>query len=532
MKTKYIYKGILAALFMAFTVSSCDGYEVDLINDLLVDRAFAPVGVTARVRNQINVELNWTVKEGVDHYVIEFSADDPDFNVIEKTVEVTPDQLPLTVTLDGETVYSIRVKAVSSTGLEDSKWSVVTATTLSEQNFLAIQPGDIQAKQATFRWIPNINVTELLITPGDIRHTITPDEKLAGIATVTGLVGQTAYTVQLLNGTKKRGIQAFTTLIDIGNGILVSPTDDLNAIVAAATSGDILVLEAGDYTAYVGEIILNKSLTIRGLLPYDKPKLHVKFTITTGTSNLSLIDLDLDGGPLTTGLNSSLMTISGANTNYGDILVSGCNVHDFERSLIAANAASSKVNSYTVDNSIVKNVNTNAGADFIDFRNTYVATLTVKNSTFDTCSASRDFIRVDAVAAPNGFSGTGLTTNVLVDSNTLYNVSNLANVPTVAPKRLLYVRFSINASIVRNNLVAETSATWSNQSTTTLPVYSANYYFNAPYPMADVTIVSGNKPDASGTVANPQFVSAATGNFKIQNQTLIDNLIGDPRWRN
>ena len=53
----------------------------------MVDRAFAPVELTAIVRNQTIVELNWTVRDNVDHYVVEFSADDPEFNTIFKILQ-------------------------------------------------------------------------------------------------------------------------------------------------------------------------------------------------------------------------------------------------------------------------------------------------------------------------------------------------------------------------------------------------------------------------------------------------------------
>lgn len=518
MKTKYIFKGFLAALFLSFMVSSCDGYDVGLINELMVDRSFSPIGLTAKVRNQTTVELNWTIRPNVDHYVVEFSADDAEFKTIYRTVKVTSAELPLQIVLEGETVYSIRVKAISSVGLDDSKWSVVQATTLSEQIFLTSIAGDIQATKATFRWVPNSNVTQIVINPGNITHAITPQEKINGIATVTGLTGQTSYNAELFNGSKKRGFKSFTTLVDIGNGILITPTDDLNAKIIAASSGDVLYLSPGNYTVFTGEITINKSIVLRGLYPYDKPLLHVKFTLNAGASNFSLIDLDLSSD---VGTNSSVITIGGSTANYGDILIKGCSVHDFERSLIAGNITGSKVNSFTVDNSIVKNVNTNAGADFIDFRNTYVADVTLKNSTFNNCSAGRDFVRIDAAS---GLSGTGLTSTVLIDSCTLYNVSS-----TSAPKRILYVRFVNNASTVKNTLIAETTAIYSNQSNTAAPVFLNNYYFNAPSFMD--AAINANKIDVAGTVANPQFLSAATGNFKIQNQTLIDNKIGDPRWR-
>lgn len=519
MKTKYLFKGLTVLFLLAMAVTGCESYNEAVINDLNVSREFSPTGLTARVRNQTTVELNWTVKENeeTDHYVVEISADDPEFKTIYKTVNVAPTELPVQIALEGETVYSIRVKSVSSKGLADSKWSVTTATTLTEQLFSAVQDADIEAKQVTLRWTPNSAVTEITVAPGGITHTITPAEKAAGVAVVTGLTGETAYIATLLNGSKKRGAVTFTTGIDIGTGILIKPEDDLNAKITEAASGSVLVLMPGDYTVFTGEIALNKSITLRGLRPGDKPKLHVKFTLNAGASSLSLIDLDLDG----TGMdNAAVITVSGASTTYGDILISSSKVHDYTRALIAANASGSKVNSFTVDNTIVKNVNTNAGADFIDFRNTHASSILLKNSTFDTCSTGRDFVRVDAAS---GLSGTGLTTNVVIDACTLYNVSS-----TAAPKRILYIRFVNNTSTVKNTLIVSTTAIYTNQAATTAPTFLKNYYYDAPSFM-DATI-NLNKIDASGTTANPQFVNAAGGDFTIKNQTLIDNQIGDPRW--
>jgi hypothetical protein len=518
MKAKYIFKGLLAMFLLI--VAGCESYNEAVLDDIGANRAFSPIELKAIVRNQTSVELNWTVKDDADHYVVEFSADDAAFKTIYKTVNVLPAELPITIALEGETVYSIRVKGVSAAGLADSKWSVVTAKTLTEQILFDIEDIDVEATQATLRWTPNSAVTQITVAPGGITHTITPTEKIAGVAVVTGLTGETDYTATLFNGTKKRGLRTFKTGIDIGTGILVKPTDDLNAAIATAPAGSILVLMPGDYQVFKDEIVLNKAITIRGLRAGDKPLLHVRFTLTAGTGNLSLIDLDVEGKDIG---DTSFITVSGANSTYGDILISGCNIHDYLRALVYANAAASKVNSFTIENSVVKNVNTNAQADFIDFRNTYVANILVKNSTFNSCSTGRDFVRVDAVASPNGFSGTGLTANVLIDSCTLYNVSNNST-----PKRILYVRFASNKSTVKNTLITSTSAIYTNQASTDQPVFNKNYYYQAPGFM-DASIVN-NKIDASGTTANPQFGDAVNGDFTIGNQTLKDNAIGDPQW--
>ncbi|HSD06595.1 DUF4957 domain-containing protein [Flavobacterium sp.] len=519
MKIKHILKGLIATLLLVLAFSSCDSFNEPLLDELGNTREFSPIGLTAKVRNQTTVELNWTTRESTEKYIVEFSADDPEFTTIEKTIEVTASQLPIQVALAGETVYSIRVKAIAS-GLEESKWSVVTATTLSEQIFYAVAPEEILAKQVTLRWPANSVVTQIVVTPGDITHVITAEEKAAGFATVTGLTPETSYTATLFNNTKVRGTKTFTSGIDIGNGILVKTTDDLMQMIAEANSGATLVLEPGSYTAtnQIGTITLAKSITLRGLRSYSKPKLNVRFVLNSGTANLSLIDLDLDG----TGLkDASAITYNEESATYDALLISGCKIHDYAKSFITAAALKlAKINSILVENSVVTNILT-ASSDCIDFRGSYVGQLTLKNSTFNNTTV-RDFIRMDNTAGT--LSGTGLTNNVLIDACTINNPS----MPITG--RILYVRFASNVIDVKNTLFSNIGGIFSKEATTSTPTFKNNNYFNSPN-LQTKGASAGTIFDTAGTALNPQFTDAANGIFTIGNQALKDNNIGDPLWR-
>lgn len=519
MKAKYILKQLMLSLFLVLAISSCTSND-ELITELAVDREFAPVGLTARVRNQTFVELNWTIRDDVQNYVVEFSADDPDFNTIVESLNVTASELPITVGLEGETVYSIRVKAISSRGLEDSKWALGEATTLTEQLMLPFEPGDVEATQVTLRWTPVVNVTQIVIQPGDITHTISAQEKIDGVATITGLVGETDYEAKLLNNAKIRGTATFTTGIDVGDNTLVLPTDDLFQMIADAAPGDILLLEQGDYTAQSGTIILDKSITIQGLRVDFKPLLNVNFELVDGAVDVNIIDLDLQGDGEGSSTLTDVIRYTGVG-NYNSLLVSGCNIHDYARSFIAGNVTDAIVQSVTVENTIVTNVYT-SGGDFIDFRNSDVLNLTIQTSTFNNCAPGRDFIRLDDAGTS---TQTGLTCNVILDSCTIYGVSNSSS------RRLLYVRFQLNVITVKNTLIAQTdSEGYSDQSRTDPnPTFDNNNYFNAPgfYNSAQV-VYDGTD---SYTLLDPGFVDAAAGDFKITDQTLLDNQVGDPRWR-
>ncbi len=515
MKKLMIRVSLVVTALCSVFFTGCEDKIDPLIEEMDLDRALTPTELTARIRNLTTVELTWNTKTNVDYYVVEFSEDSLEFNTIIFTDEVTSDELPYQHAFAGETRYSARVKAVSE-GTEDSKWTAVTIETAQENIFLPKQDGDIQATEATLRWIANSDVTHFVITPGGAERTITAEEKIAGIATITGLTSETAYSVQLKNDSKNRGVSTFTTLIDIGDATAVYPEDDLSAIIAAADAGATLVLFPGNYAVNAGEtIVLNKSISIRGLYPYDKPKIHVAFNLQSGATHVEIIDLDLNGtGTITLDRPFNLGT---AGVAYGSVKISGCNIHDFGPQFIYGNVAAT-LDLFSVDNSIITNFS--GGGDFIDFRLAYVKEVKLTNSTFNNCAPSRDFIRVDAAPA---YTGTGLTTNVLIDHCTLYGVSNTAD-------RIVYVRFDINDITVTNNLFANTDAIYSNQASTDASIaFSNNNYFNA----ASLFDPTKTRFDGSGSLTqlDPGFVNAPEGDFTITNQTLLDNAVGDPRWR-
>jgi alpha-acetolactate decarboxylase len=85
---------------------------------------------------------------------------------------------------------------------------------------------------------------------------------------------------------------------------------------------------------------------------------------------------------------------------------------------------------------------------------------------------------------------------------------------------------------VQNTLIANTTAYYTNQTNSAQPVCSNNNYFEA-IGFFTPAYVTNAKIDVSGnhTTLDPGFANAAAGDFKLSNQTLIDNQIGDPRWR-
>lgn len=524
MNTKIKNTGLITGLLFLFTF--CDDNIDPLIEELQVDRVFSPIDLTARIRNMVTAELSWDLRDDASSYLLEISDDSLEFSNIIHTATVAPDDLPYSITLEGETQYSARVKGVSGSGLTDSKWTAIAFKTDPENIFYALEDSDYDANWVTLKWPAGSEVDKFIIIPGNTEREITREEKDAGTATITGLTGETEYTIKMMRNTKQRGAVTFATLIDVGGATRVYPEDDLSAVIAAAEEGEVLVLWPGEYLQYTGVITFNKSISLKGLYPYDKPVVHIQFSVEDGVQLIEVSNLEMDGTwtdeeTPAENILDYVFQYNTSETAYGSLTVSSCNIHDYKKSLFSGSSSIvSSVASITVDNCIVTNILTDA-ADFIDFRAGYVASLTLQNSTFNNCAPGRHFVRLDDTST----NFPGKVTDVLIDQCTLYGVTNTTS------NRVLYVRFKTNTLTVRKTIIAETAGYYTKESTSAQPECSGNNYFNAPGFYTD-GYVAGAKIDLSGnyTTLDPGFTDPANGVFTVTNQTLLDNQVGDPRW--
>lgn len=511
---------IISTFFMM--LPACE--EIDpLVEELEYDRVFTPRDFEVRIRNRTTAEFLWAQRDDAEKYILEIHEDSLLFENLVHTAELDPAQQPYQVLLDGETVYSARLKG-TSTKTSDSKWMTITFQTEFENIFLPMADEDIEATAATLRWPAGSDVTHLLILPGNTERPITNDEKAAGVATLTGLTGETTYTVRIFRDEKQRGEVTFTTLIDIGDATPVYPEDDIAAMIENAADGDVLALFPGVYEVFTGTITINKSISIRGIYPNDKPVVFVKFELGESVTNFEAVNLEMVGThPNLLETLPQAFAFADGTYNVNSVTIDGCTIRDFGRALIyGGSSVVMKLESLTINNSIVQNI-VNGGGDFIDFRGGHVVNLDVTNSTFNNVAADpRDFIRLDN--SSSAFPASKST--VLIDKCTFYNVSD--------SRRILYVRFFENETTVSNTIFAgadETySAYYSNQSSTSPPTFNNNNYWNASSFLSGE--ISNGVFDTSGThtTHDPGFADPENGDFTISNDDLIFGGVGDPRW--
>jgi hypothetical protein len=508
----------LALLAVTLCNYSCKDDRAEELTSIDYERLFSPIKIEALVINRTDARLNWVHNKEVESYTLELFADDSltfAGTPVRIYEGITESELPYYIRdLDGETRYSARIKAVAAERNE-SKWSGVTFKTGTENIFLPFVDGDVEATSVTLRWIPGRIVTAIQLEPGGIVHTVTADEIEAGIATIEGLASETNYTVTLKNGSKTRGVLTFMTLVDIGNAIPVYPEDDLQAMLDVASDGDVFALFPGTY-GDGSKIVISKSVEIKGVYPYDRAVLNGYISLLDG-AGLVLKDLILEG---TETDGSQTIVYGTGDVEYGPLTVTGCEIRNYVKGLIYLNVRA-MVESMTFHGNIIHGIVCDGG-DFIDSRVGAMRSLTFTNNTVYNSAASRDFIRYDDASG----SFPGITTEILVDHNTLHGVSNTSS------RRLLYVRFRENKITFTNTIVAATEGIFSNQANTDpSPTFGGNNFFNAP----NLFSASGSSSrifDDSATQENPGFTDAANGNFMVTNEVLKAKGTGDPRWVN
>lgn len=523
---KYIITAFafFALLSGSVTFTACE--DIDDIKELTLDRLLSPTNLTARVRNKVDIELSWDAMDRAQSYVIEVFEEDPDFTGTAVATFET-EKATYTITgLEGETSYSIRVKSVAE-GISDSKWVSAIRSTEAEQILWEVAEEDLTASEVTLRWPAGQVATEIIITPNDVAsHRVTADEIAAGAATIKNLKSETTYTATLKNGNKTRGTMTFTTLIDLDGALPIYPGDDLAAIIATAEAGATIVLLPKDdnnsflFTDESGapktlEIELTKDVTIKGLFAENRPTTNIKFVLN-GCNNLKLENLNLtasDGGTIITVLDSK----------GGNITITNCDATGFASLLVENdNTLTGTINTFTVDNCIFHDMA--SGKRFVDYqkKKSFIAEFTLKNSTFYNCCSGSDFIRFDRHSTKDNI--------INITNCTLYGIE-------ATSKGLFYVRSGsagkkeFTANISKCIFANMSNKVFFSQDTKTDNlIFTSNYYFEAPSLLTIPEGGSGKVVDANGVTLDPGFADPANGNFKVSNQTIIDNEIGDPRW--
>ena len=515
------------------TLASCDD-PMDELTSIIYDRVFSPVDLEARNVNETTATLQWVASKGAGSYTVEIYADDS------LTFAGTPSQTLTvennSVDIEGlvyDTKYSARVMANDSVDADrNSKWSEVYFRTAAEQHLYDLENENIADRQVTISWPAEIEMDSVAVClnvngsdgAAVTSRYLTTEEIAAGTATITGLQPETSYRIHVYLNGKERGSKTFTTIADLEGAILVHDTDDFGAMLEAAQNGDVFALYGGTHviSAEEGEsgagcAVISKSITIKGIYPTDIPVINGRFQIEDGAS-LTVSQIILDGANNTTG--DQAFNYKTAGVTYNTLDVQNCEIRNFTKGLLYLNV-SAVINTVTFNNCLIHDIECNGG-DFYDSRLGLIIESNITNSTIYHCAWARDLFRIDD--PKNNAPAAGYPT---------LNISNCTfdDVANASGKRLLYVRYPNNVINWSNNLTTNTVAVVSNQSSTSVPTFSGNAYYNTPNlsSVVEKTNLFTDENAISWDV-DPEYKDAANGDFTIQNEDVSTRQIGDPRW--
>lgn len=513
----------MAGLGMAFLCGACDDDIDPVIEDLDLNRVLTPLDMEARVQNKTELKLDWTRAADAEKYVVEIHEDSLVFENLVSSYEVLPTDVLIVKGLEGETLYSVRIKGVHSKK-EDSKWAALTVKTDKENIMNKVADADIEAKAATVRWTAGLTVTHLTYkvegsADQPVRIDLDETAKTDGAYRLTGLTGETTYVVKIFNATKERGNTTFKTLVDIGDATAVHEGDDLKAILDAAEEGDVLAIFPGAYE--LGDYTFTKSVSLKGVYPADKPVLTGRVLFGGDIASFVMENIALKGeDPSST---SNPFQIA-STCSIGSILIEKCEISGYKSHFFYDNSSNSTIESLKINNSLIDGITGNGGDGF-DMRKTAVRNLQLTNSTFS--NGFRTFIRMQ-------YNG-DLSQDILIDHCTFYRIATFDDgnnkgilmldkiaTPTVTIKNSIF--YGIGDGTADYGLM-------SNNKCKAQVTLSGNNYYASPRLWTGKPFVGkASDFDNAALEVDPGFADAAKGDFTISNEDLIYKGIGDPRW--
>ena len=508
----------LVAVVLSLTFAACDSELTPEVTELNLDRALSPTNVIAQVVERTSVRLNWKKVHNASTYTIELYDNPTGTGTAVKRIEqVQFDKLPYTVAgLDGETEYLVKIQAVG-TDIRESKWSTTTFTTGTEQILRAVDPEEITSSSAILRWPGGLTATSVELSPGNRSIPVTAENITNGSITIDGLGSDITYTARLMNGAKTRGTISFTTMLG-DNVTKIGPSEDFAATLAGLQDGDIIALEPGEYTINA-DLEVNKTISIQGYRPADKPVLKGLILKLKGGAGLTIKDVVMDGTG-NASQNQAIYYDEDWTTAYGMLTVENSEFRNYIKGLLYVNKKARIVKASYVNN-LIYNIEC-AGGDFIDFRSGLADEFIFRNNTVYNSALARDFFRMDAGGSTNF---PGVQSKIYIENNTFHKILGGTS------NRLLYIRLASHQIYFNKNIVSEANGLHSNQAATTITQMTQNNYHLSPNFTASAA--SGAKNDIGNfTQLNPQFTNPTSGDFTLGNLDLKLNEIGAEKWRN
>jgi hypothetical protein len=371
-------------------------------------------------------------------------------------------------------------------------------------------------------WTTTTGVSKLLFTAanGDTMSVVVSDaENTAGTKTVTGLTSSTTYDVEILAGTKSKGLLTFTTKEKVhGNNVidLRDITDNHEVLfdtLSQIPDGSIVLLKRGLTYTIPSAYTFDKSVSIQSGLGFGTPAtllLSNNFDAEGNIDSLHFSDITIaNDGNASYFMNIGKVAVI-ENVTVKNITTRG----EFNNSFIRLKKAGADIKNLVINNCVIDSFGiaskyalfyANASSSAV------IENIEIQNSTF---YYFYYFVRQDGVA------GVSLNINNCTFNNMINNGGYFVNYSGTFP-----TQFTISNSIL-GNTIDPTNANGikpagnpsiSNTFATSDDIFSAN-------PILGTS-------SYAGTAAN-LFAAPNNGDFTIKDNSFAGkSTAGDPRWR-
>ncbi|MEO6521343.1 MAG: DUF4957 domain-containing protein [Mucilaginibacter sp.] len=407
MKSIKQYLKLLPLAVVLLVLSACVKSFDGIVDDASTNRPFLPGSFGVKTAKDSAV-FSWTapvLSSGKRYtYTVDISQDSS-FHSIDLTKTV--DTLGFVVvepTLAVAKKYYARLVVNPFKGSDSSRYYYLSKSfTINGLNYLrVIRDYEINPTTALIHWYVNANTTNIdkivLSVNGSVAttFTISPTEIAAGSKLLNNLTPNTKYTLQLFAGAKSRGIMSFTTPNTVTYTKTLSAGGDLVGAINAAADGDVIGLNPGTYTLGTSVFtITGKSVSIRSTSNNAADtKINVREIDLAGNgAGLILAGVEINGNYTGTSFGVQFLNLRGLvavgdPTNFADVKLDNCIIHDYTRCLILGNNATTvnthTIKSYIINNCIIYNIDKAGTSTYynISLEKTLLNSFSITKSTF------------------------------------------------------------------------------------------------------------------------------------------------------
>lgn len=538
MKSNYKYL-LLAGLFAAGMSACVD--DNDWSTDSSHNRLFSAQDIQVSPQ-ATTAEVTFDRLPSVDYYILELNTDSlylEDYHAGSRIDTVTASPYTLEG-LSGETVYFLRLRSCSRTGIQSSVWSYYidgdlrSFETNGEQIFNSVTTADLTESTVHLTWLEGAAVTHIVVSTDDGTTVktvqLTNTDIASSACTVDGLSPQTKYHFIIYNNEVKRGeIDATTTAEMPAADLKYSLTESVTLIDQAlidnlATLAQAAAEDPSNYSLTIGipggcnialygidpqtneatSLSIPEGMSVTFFaLPGEQPALSFPKSLEIGGTHdyirfdgLNIVD---DG--------CQYLINQSKATNVNEFTLSNCVITDMNRSIVRLQGSDSKtIQEINLENCVITNIGAGGYAVFRTDNAAYtIASINITNSTFN--NVNHNFVQA---------GGCNLG-EINLTGCTFYNTPNNSS-------RYLIDANGNNTNVnVQNTIFGLTGGRGIRTSGTTTVVNS--------YKTTDGVFTSNDfavdltSPELSST---DLFTDPANGDFTLLNRALQG--IGDPRW--